>query len=330
MRVLFSGYRDYNHSSAGGYDKIIGYPGGDYISDRDVPLGFLPLGKRGKGLNLLFLDIYTHILRRKYDIIHLFYGDTIILPYYKSRSHKVVATVHLSIADKQNHHANFINVLKCLDGVIVLSSQQEKILKEEYNIEAKFIPHGFLKPIFDLISFPEFEDVFSANKINVFYSGSNYRDVKLFIETVVYCNHHHLNIFFHVVGQKENIEQQLRHLDNVACYRRLSDNEYFSVLSLCDYNYLPLTFATANNALLEAQFLGVRGIYPYIAGIEDYAAPEPLNLFYKTKQELFSIFENISKVENSSLLLMEYSKKFLWENVYNKLSDYYKGLFLHY
>lgn len=47
MRVLFSGYRDYNHSSAGGYDKIIGYPGGDYISDRDVPLGFLPLGKRG-------------------------------------------------------------------------------------------------------------------------------------------------------------------------------------------------------------------------------------------------------------------------------------------
>lgn len=328
MRVLFSGYRDLNHSSAGGYDKIIGYPNSDYISDKDVPLGFLPLGKRGKGLNLLFLDIYTHILRRKYDIIHLFYGDTITLPYYKSKSHKVVATIHLSLADKRNYHANFIEMLKRLDGVIVLSSEQERILKEEYNIEAIFIPHGFSKPIFEITSFPEFQDVFLSNRINVFYSGSNYRDVELFIETVDYCNYHHLNIFFHVVGQKETIKQQLNHLDNVVCYRRLSDDEYFSVLSLCDYNYLPLTFATANNALLEAQFLGVRGIYPRIAGIEDYAAPEPLNLFYKTKQELFSIFDNMTKVKSPSQSLINYSESFLWENIYIQLSDYYKGLLL--
>lgn len=326
MKVLFSGYRDINHSSAGGYDKIIGFPNSDYICDKDVPFGFIPLGKRGKGLNLFFLDLYTHILRRKYDIVHCFYGDTIILPFAKKLTSKTVATIHLAINHNRSHHHNFINVMRKFDGIIVLSSQQEKELREKYEINAKFIPHGFLKPIFNTLFPMDYNHLFQLNKINIFYSGTNYRDIELFIKTVEFCRINTLDIYFHAVGQSSEVENKLKYFDNVICYRRLSDDEYFTLLSMCDYNFLPLTFATANNALLEAQYLGIKGIYPKIPGIDDYAASNSLNFFYKDVTELWTIFENLNKTNGVSDDLIKYAERFSWENIYEELDSYYKTL----
>ena len=88
---------------------------------------------------------------------------------------------------------------------------------------------------------------------------------------------------------------------------------------------MPLTFATANNALLESQFLGVRSILPRITGIEDYAAPAPLNDYYGTWEELEDVLNNLRKQDiNRSIQL--FSEKFLWENVYEQLECYYKTL----
>jgi glycosyltransferase involved in cell wall biosynthesis len=113
----------------------------------------------------------------------------------------------------------------------------------------------------------------------------------------------------------------------VFVWDRLTDNEYFSLLSQCDYNFLPLTYATFNNALLEAQSLGIKSIIPNIDGVTDYASQEEgANLYYNKKDDLQNIIRNLKKEEPSDLL-KEYSKKFLWTNIYKQLSVFYNGLF---
>lgn len=41
MKVLFTGYRDHNHSKYGGYDHDIKYPGSDFLNAENVPFGFI-------------------------------------------------------------------------------------------------------------------------------------------------------------------------------------------------------------------------------------------------------------------------------------------------
>lgn len=322
MKILFSGFRDKNHSSAGGYDKIVNLPGSYYVSDHDVPLGSIPVGQRGKSINLFLLDLLTRCLRFKYDIIHIFYGDNIIFPYLKLKRHKIVATIHLDISKRKRFPSLYVKALQNLDGVIVLSSEQVKLLKREYNINATFIPHGFSKPQFNICKI----EIDTLNPINIFFSGVNYRDKTTLIKSVKYVKDKDLNIVFHIVGQKDDaLLQKLRQYNNVVCYPRLSDDEYFTLLSSCDYNFLPLTFATANNALLEAQFLGVKSILPNIDGISDYAAPSPMNIFYNSLLELFSYLEILQKQEKQENL-MKFSERFLWKNIYDELNIFYSKL----
>lgn len=325
MKILFVGFRDKRHSSAGGYDKIAQYPQSSYISDKQVPLGSIPVGKRGKSINLFFLDIYSRFIRCKFDIVHIFYGDNIIFPYLKSKKHKIVATIHLDIEQRTRFPKLFIKSLRSLNGVIVLSSQQEKILKEKYEINACFIPHGFSMPNFVCQSSRLIEKTnFNSNFINIFYSGTNYRDLDILIEIINLCHKKKLNIFFHLVGQDKHIVKNFNLCTNYILYDRLTDDEYFSLLSLCDYNFLPLTFATANNALLEAQFLGIKSILPDIAGIEDYASSS-YNLFYESLDCLENIFNGLTKSEPQQGL-KEFSRKFLWENIYKQLDSFYNSL----
>ena len=323
MRVLFIGYRDARHSSAGGYDKIIGFPGSDYISDQMVPLKKIPVGQRGKSINLFFLDLFFRLKRHKYDISHIFYGDTIIFPYKKSKKNKVVATIHLDLDQRKRFPALFIKALKSLDGVIVLSSQQAAILNEKYGINATFIPHGFSTPKFRHVCLDSIKD----GKINVFYSGTNYRDVNALLDILSYCEANRKDVFFHIVGQPSGFSAQLPKTANFTVYNRLTDDEYFSLLSACDYNYLPLTFATANNALLEAQFLGIPSILPSISGISDYAAPSPLNIFYVSREDMEEVFVDLEKVQdNRASELRNYANKFSWENIYKLLERFYLDL----
>lgn len=74
---------------------------------------------------------------------------------------------------------------------------------------------------------------------------------------------------------------------------------------------------------MEAQFCGVTSILPYIGGIEDYAAPSPLNIFYKSREDLFVILPKLSKQEKK-VEIMKYAEQFEWNNVWNLLNDYYK------
>lgn len=318
MKVLYVGLRDPRHSSAGGYDWITRYPGSKTLWDYQALFSFLKPNQRGKRINLFFQDLKARRMAKEYDIVHYFYGDNLKREFPSKRNYKVVATVHMDVTKKHNKE-KFLKILQSLDGVIVLSSSQ-KVFLEEMGIRAAFIPHGFNQPKFNKV-----DTGINNESINIVVSGSNYRDIDTLYNSISYCAQNRQDVFFHLLGQPGGVKEMFSPFNNVKCYPRLDDDLYYSVISDCDYSFLPLTFATANNALLEAQFLGVKSILPLISGIDDYAASAPLNYYYKAQDDLNKIFNNISKNKIDSRLSC-YSEKFQWVNIYEQLQEYYECL----
>ena len=318
MRILYVGLRDPHHSSAGGYDWITKCPGTETLWDYQAPFSFLKPNQRGKRINLFFQDLKARRMANEYEILHYFYGDTLKTKFPKHRDYKVVATIHMDITKKKEMN-KFIGILNSMDGIITLSSSQQKTL-DNLGVSSVFIPHGFNEP-----DYRQVEMDIESSKINIVISGSNYRDVDTMMYAIDFCEKNRPDIQFHLLGQPSVIKDVLNGKVNAICYPRLDDNHYFTMMSSCDYSFLPLTFATANNALLEAQFLGVKGIYPKIDGINDYAGLEPMNLFYKSREELENILVNIEKCTQLEDLKI-FALQFKWENIYRQLEGYYKNL----
>lgn len=329
MKILYSGFADPTHSSNGGYDKII-----NICSEKKILLkhnyflGKLPGKYHLSKIPLWLLDFHTRLLRYRYDITHLFYGEITqfpFLPYRKSNKHKTVITLHLDI-EQQHLHSIFLKNLSAFDGIIVLSTQQQKFYKEKYNIDTTFIPHGFDTPIFTS-KVPKDVNGHSidTSKINLITSGKNYRDFDT-LEMAIKQSSEFPKLHFHIVGAPQTIKNTLsKYGHNVSIYNRISDDEYYTLIQSCDYNFLPLTFATANNALLEAQSLGIRSILPDMPGISDYGAPSPMNIYYFNSDNLLNILHGVDK---SSVChdIIDYSKRFSWENIYQELMIFYNKL----
>ncbi|MBP3365886.1 MAG: glycosyltransferase [Treponema sp.] len=319
--VLFVGFRSPLHSRFGGYDRIVGYPDSDFLNEKHIPFGFIPWGHRGKRLNLICMDMAARIQRNNYDIIHYFYGDEILFhDVPKHKKSKFIATIHFN-AEKLSKKQ--FRVLKSFDGVICLSKEQEKYLKQ-HDINAKFIPHGFCK-----VSFMDSSDIllnlgFDKSKINIVYSGTNYRDFETF-RSIAQEMKNEKRIVFHAVGQKDEVKEILKSCQNVIVYDRLPDDVYYCLMHSCDYNFLPLLFATANNSLLEAQSLGVVSILPLINGITDYADMDN-NIFYENFDQLIEIMRKIKKAEKNQSLVNFMDTYFSWETVYSQLKQFYASL----
>ena len=326
-KLLLVGYSAENRTKASGYEHIVDFHDCDYDSEymdaARLPFGFIKTGQRGKRINLYFLEIFSHIKSRKYDVIHNFYCDNQLLFRYPSkRKFAAIATTHLNYHNFSNYH---LKVLRSYDYVIVLNSKEERILSEK-GINAVYIPHGFNYPDFSLDAhiLDNYKD-----KINICFSGVCYRDydtLRFFIDNIKDRD----DICLHILGQRKEVKDELRELnqDNIIVYDFLPDDTYYSIFSQCDYSFLPLTFATANNTLLEAEFLGIKTIIPNIEGTQDYASEE-LNLLYNSHDELKGIIGKLQK-EGKSQDLMDYAHRFDWNNVFAKTKDVYDQAYKKY
>lgn len=316
-KILFVGYRDNNHSKNGGYDNIAAFPGADYLRGEDLLFGNIPVRTRGKRLNLWVLDFVARRKSHKYDIEHYFYADSMLFLKMPLQSKcKFVATIHLDVKDLSD---NQLKVLRSFDKVICLSTAEQMLLKD-VGINATFVPHGFNSPEFSNTDIQGFD----KDRINVFYSGMNYRDFDTFLKVIDFTTENRKEIHFHAVGQSKENKILLKEKRNVTVYPRLNDDEYYSLLSMCDYNFLPMTFATANNALLEAQSLGIVGILPRIDGVTDYA-DEDNNIFYGIGNSVEAVFLSIEK-RGPDKRLFDYSKQFSWTSIYARLEKIYDSL----
>lgn len=318
-KILYVGFRNFRHSRMGGYDYITQNPHTSYLNAKNLPFGFLSIGQRGHRLSRFILDIYARLKSKAYNVIHYFYADyTIFFPFIKKGGQKIIATIHTNYKEWGPYKRL---LMKSFDAIICLSNQQAKELREKgYN--AFFIPHGFNSPKFSFDECFVKSNMDIEKKINVSYCGQMYRDFNTLL--MIIHKYSNTNVFFHVFGQKESQKKKLLSLKNVKVYDHLDDDKYYSMLQSCDYSFLPLTFATANNALLEQQGLGVISILPNINGVTDYADKDN-NLFYNNNDELINIFQNLKKQEKSKKL-QTFAQKYYWDNIYKELNKLYNTL----
>lgn len=322
MKVLVSGFRDLAHSKFGGYD-FVGYnPNCFFLQANEYERGKFSIKGKWRRLFLIYFDFLTRVTSRNYDLLHIIYGDSqLTFPFFKNRKRVNVITMHRDMELRSPLLKRYTYyMLRKFDAVIVLSKNQQN-LYEKKGINSYFIPHGFNTPIFNIVNLG---NDFKCSDINIFFSGTNYRDYVTLYKVLDFTEET-TNIKFHVVGQKKE-KEKLRKYKNVVVYDFLNDDMYYTLLSNCDYNFLPLTFATANNALLEAQSLGIQSILPNIDGITDYAASNPLNFFYKDENELLDFFSALKKNDKSKELV-NFSKKYLWDNIYKQLNELYYELY---
>lgn len=327
--ILYSGFLDPQHSQCGGYDKLLNIDiPHDVLLLENVPWGYLPMSSRMIRLPLFFLDMRTRFRRYGYRITHFFYGDVTLfypLPLLKSlfrKRGKTVVTLHLDV-EKRPLRSFFIRCLRGFDAVIVLSRQQKEILREKYGIESHFIPHGFNPPEFECrLPLNIKGEGIDRGKINLITVGRMYRDFrKLYNMVVRYVDNP--DYHFHLVGAPGEVKDIFRKFENVSIYNFLPDNEFYTLIEACDYCFLPLRFATANNTLLEAQNLGVPLVVSDIPGVRDYAMPSSPNRFFANEEELKNILDKIEKRPQKSEELKEYAKKFAWKNIYPQIKKVY-------
>lgn len=68
-------------------------------------------------------------------------------------------------------------------------------------------------------------------------AGSNYRDIETLKDVIKHVDNMGHSLYFHLVGIDRKIRNILNEYHFVRVYNRLSDDEYFTLLSLCDYNF---------------------------------------------------------------------------------------------
>lgn len=326
MKVLFLGNEIASQTSSGGYVHIKDFPNSDYID-------IIAINKKNWNRGSFFRMINDFIavkkackLSKNYDLIHSIYQDCYFFPLFFNCKCKSVGTVHVDITGNYSFLRKLFlwYFLKKLDLIIVLSTEQEiKLRNLGYN--CKFIPHGYDRPAFESISLNDIDVCFEEDKINIFFSGTTYRDIDQLERVVSFCENKS-NIIFHILSQKGKNKLRFEKYSNVILYDRLNDNVFFSLMEKCDYIFLPLTFATANNSVLEAHCLGKICILPNSSGVIDYCSPK--DILYSSESELYSIFYSLKKEKlNIFSEVLEFSREFNWSNIYKKLeSEYIKLL----
>jgi glycosyltransferase involved in cell wall biosynthesis len=93
---------------------------------------------------------------------------------------------------------------------------------------------------------------------------------------------------------------------------------------------LPLTFATANNAYLEAHSLGIPTVVSNLPSVHDYATSQ--TLFFSGLQEAVHHLKTYQNMDRNVYLqirhqIKEESKKFHWEAIARKVVDFYQEVY---
>ena len=320
MKVLYLGNAIDTNSSSGGYIHVK-----DYLDIIEINKKFWEMGTFFRMINDIIAVRRACKLSKDYDIIHSVHQDSYFFPLLFKCKCKSVGTIHVDITGDYSlfRKLTLRYFLKKLDLIVVLSTEQEKKLKSlGYN--CKYIPHGYDRPVFNRVNLKEHVFSFDETKLNIFFSGTMYRNINELEDTVNYCAKNN-DIVFHVLSQKGYSRERFKKYENVVLYDRLDDDVFFTLMEKCDYVFLPLTFATANNSVLESHCLGKICILPKEGGIVDYSSPR--DLLYSSKSELFTIFDNLKKRESNIYEdVIEFSNKFSWNSVYKQLEKAYQEL----
>ena len=289
MRPLFLVKRWEHHSPAGGYDQLAArYPGAVSIRRGAVDSAAAKLGRRVwystfKGWHAVVDYQYGDYLAERRalwtslrggaNLVHALYGDEhldLLLRRRRWLRAGLVATFHLptdTVRERwerlQPHLAGGI------DAAVVVSRSQLADYRRWLGAErVVYIPHGI-----DTDRFCPDPGAHAMGRtdgpLRLLTVGQNFRDFEAIHRLADHCAYRGLAVAFDAVIPTE-AASALIGCDNVRVHTGVSEDELISLYRRADALLLPVTAATANNAVLESIACGTPVITNDVGGMADY------------------------------------------------------------
>ena len=331
-RVLYSGFHYRHHNPTSGYDKVVADPA-HYVSGQRLPFADRLESTPPRHLNFLLLDLLTIVRSLRHDTVHYFHPEaTAYLSPWILRllGKRIVYTVHLDDSfwlgpSRSIHHRIKHLSLRAVHTIVVLSSQQREVFSRAFPDKVvAFVPHGFT---FDNDPpTPELFELRTRAPRRLVVVGANYRDFDM-LEQIV-AQRGSRDVAFDLVGMDDAARQRFTEVDGVVCHPRLDADSYDKLMWESFALLLPLTFATANNALLEAYNSYLPAFLSRIDGVTDYAVDGDRSLF-SSPEEFWSKYDALAELDPAELrshcldLHTAARDRFSWNHVRADLAELY-------
>ncbi len=292
-RVLYSGFKWQKHDDQSGYQHVVP-DGSAYVDGTNLFGGKARFRSPLNRLNLFITDVLTAVRGLRYDCVFIFYPEhsVYISPcILKCAGVNVIYAIHVDEDYWFGPTSSLIMKLKrwqtqFVSRFVVLSNVQAPPFERRFDGRVTFIPHGIWhRRKVSLSSRP-------SAKIAVV--GDSYRDYALLIKTAELFDIMHPKVEFHLVGVDKSKLSGGQAQRNIIVHARLSSEEYYRVLAESELVFLPLTYAAANNALLEGISLGIPVFCNDVEGATDYlpsvaysvSGPEEIAAIYSRRMAM--------------------------------------------
>ena len=333
-KTLYSGMRFLHHQRGSGYDLVVP-DGAPHVNASKIPwLGTQPDSSRAFRMAVVLAELLTIVRGLFADTIHYYYPETTCLfsaPILSKLGKQIVFTIHLADASWLKGELmgrTFPLKRWCIthaDILVTLSSAQQRSLAGHFPAKkVVFVPHGFLPEPAPLDKVRVLQ---RRSTSYVVLSGINYRDFE-FIERALSARPATAPCI-HMMGIGKKQAAYFKGKVGVKVHDRLADEDYRTVFEGALCLLLPLTFSSANNALLEAHKWGVPAVCTNITGVSDYATPTT-SLFGSVAE----FWESIAKLQNESddsylsrcfQIQQDATKAFSWETIREKLNLFFQS-----
>lgn len=283
MRLISVEKRWEHFAGASGYERLADFLGGKRI--RRPRLNSLPgqivskaweflYGNRSHLLEYKFGDrlaeeqVFWSALTSRPDVVHLLYGDEqldVLLRRAPLLNSRLVATFHLPGATTRDRFERIQREeLQRLAGAVVVASCEVAQFSRWLGADkVMFVPHGI-----DVKAFPAGNGN-SDDGLKLLFVGVHMRDFEVAHRVMDRCARENVNVSFDALLPQRHFGF-FTGCDNVRRHSGVSDQELVEFYHRADALFLPLTGATANNAVLESLSCGTPVISTRVGGIPDY------------------------------------------------------------
>ncbi|MEO5572118.1 MAG: glycosyltransferase family 4 protein [Bacteroidia bacterium] len=270
------------------------------------------------------------------DVIHLAYLEDYLGYMADNRDKvkaKIIATAHQPPEWWKMTNKN-TSILKCLDALIVLSSESKIYFEQFLPGKVFFIPHGIDTNFFS----PSSELRTPDKKKRFLFVGNWMRDYKTLEEIIILVNKKNYDIEFNIVSPRKmdflHPLFSLEKLPNIIWHRNINDQSLLEIYRNMDVLLLPLNASTSNNSLLEAAVCEVPVITNKCGGVTDYLNEDWAYLTEKSSPEQFLekidfVIQpsNAEKVKSNAKLQQSFVvSNFSWEKISSQMVKLYKSL----
>lgn len=314
--VLYSGFKWDHHDDRSGYHHVV-QDAADYVDSGALWGDRAQIGSFASKLNIILAEILTLARARRYRAVFYIYPEAGALffsaPLLKLMGKRVIYALHRGEKYWDRTGSFFFRLkrhnLKFVDHFVVLSTQQQCLLEKRFPGKVSVIPHGVWLDTGSSLLVPRLPP-------RVCVAGDNFRDYDLLRQIIECFGVRFPHVGFDLIGMQYAKLGKAAEIPTVTCHPRLSPEAYARVIGDATFMLLPLHFATANNALLEAQTLGVPVLCNRIDGVTDYLPSEAYlfddiaHLCDLTEARL--AMSSAQRAAESALLIAHVEKHYSW------------------